>query len=140
MIANAAQTSLPRCVIGLMSGLLVWLGGENTERDVPMYARMKELWHNSTVNNDQQLHLCCSCKHLSRKERKEKTTPFGVNLMRSQILCRAAKTCQPVPDSDPLWATVAHCQVQIDWCSQLQQRWSCQTLCRPAFHYQKLPA
>ena len=88
-----------------------------------MYARMKELWHNSTVNNDQQLHLCCSGKHLSGKKRKEKTTPFGVNLMRSQILYQAAQTCQPVPDSDLLWATVAHCQVQIDRCLQLQQRW-----------------
>jgi len=33
MIANAAQTSLPHCVIELMSGLLDWLGQlEHRER------------------------------------------------------------------------------------------------------------
>jgi len=29
-----------------------------------------------------------------RKERKEKTTPFGVNLMRSQVLYQAAQSVE----------------------------------------------
>ncbi len=32
-----------------------------------------------------------SGKHAAEKKRKEKTTPFGVNLMRSQVLYRAAQ-------------------------------------------------
>jgi hypothetical protein len=35
--------------------------------------------------------LLCHTHLLSEKQRKEKTTPFGVNLMRSQILHRAAQ-------------------------------------------------
>ncbi len=35
------------------------------------------------------------CTHLVcfKKKRKEKTTPFGINLMRSQVLYRAAQAC-----------------------------------------------
>ena len=33
---------------------------------------------------------CDSTYHAAEKERKEKTTPFGVNLMRSQVSYRAA--------------------------------------------------
>ncbi len=39
----------------------------------------------------EKLFLDPSCTWTARKE-KEKTTPFGVNLMRSQILSRAAQT------------------------------------------------
>ncbi len=36
------------------------------------------------------IHVCrCICQ--VEKKRKEKTTPFGVNLMRSQVLYRAAQ-------------------------------------------------
>ncbi len=32
-----------------------------------------------------------SGKHAAEKKREEKTTPFGINLMRSQVLYRAAQ-------------------------------------------------
>ena len=37
------------------------------------------------------------CKHMQLVRRKEKTTPFGVNLLRSQVLFRAAQAAGPYP-------------------------------------------
>ena len=37
---------------------------------------------------------CLACPHSAGEKRKERTTPFGVNLMRSQVLYRAAHILQ----------------------------------------------
>jgi hypothetical protein len=55
------------------------------------------------------------------KKRKEKTTPFGANLMRSQVLCRAAQVrhdgtanaailMHVIQSAQSLWNVMQHCQ------------------------------
>ena len=44
-----------------------------------------------TAKYAQHLQRSSNCHKQTRKEKKKKTTPFGINLMRSQVSCRDAQ-------------------------------------------------
>ena len=55
--------------------------------------------------------LDCACKlQQVEKKRKEKTTPFGVNLMRSQVLYQAA---QSATGTDRSQRRIVRCKLQL---------------------------
>jgi len=54
-------------------------------------------------------------KKRKEKKRKENTTPFGVNLMRSQVLYRAAQVVRPYIASCRQPVPIAVLTLQLSW-------------------------
>ena len=69
-------------------------GGKEWDTVKPLHKWFKHMHRVLLMDDDAYKvstlpHLGCDCM----SERKEKTAPFGVNLMRSQVLYRAAQVC-----------------------------------------------
>ena len=81
-------------VVGLVDddfGMELLVGGAIISLSLPVRLVWECVWRPTLPSAGSETTGDCH-----NHERKEKTAPFGVNLMRSQVLCRAAHHVTPI--------------------------------------------